>query len=92
MDGANTNGQQPGGIGHVFADLATEMAGVQSALSAQGVAQRVPVFVGEPKGFREWIKAIEKYCVLIYRPNARKKIIAFEASKGAVSTIKCTNS
>ena len=53
----------------MFADLATEMAGVQSALSAQGVAQMVPVFFfffffffeGEPKGFRVWIKAIEKY-------------------------------
>ena len=63
LDGANANGQQPGGIGQVFAGLATEMAGVQSALSTQWVAQMVPVFEGEPKDFREWIKAIEKYCL-----------------------------
>ena len=85
MDGANANGQQPGGIGQVFADLATEMAGVQSALSAQGVAQMVPVFEGEPKGFRDWIRAIEKYCALMNLPDDRKKMIAFQASKGAVS-------
>ena len=86
MDGANANVQPgAGGIGQVFADLATEMAGVQSALSAQGVAQMVPVFEGEPKGFRDWVKAIEKYCALMNLPDGRKKMIAFQASKGAVS-------
>ena len=36
----------------MFAGLATEMAGVQSALSAQGAAQIVPVFEGAgTKGF-----------------------------------------
>ena len=29
----------------MFADLATEMAGVHSAFSAHGVAQMVPVFL-----------------------------------------------
>ena len=61
MDGASAL-FQPGavGIGQVFAGLATEMAGVQSVLSAQGVAQMVPVFEGEPTGFLDWVMAIEK--------------------------------
>ena len=86
MDGANGNVQPSAGdICQVFADLATGMAGVQSALSAQGVAQMVPVFKGEPKGFRDLVKAIEKYCALMNLPDGREKMIAFQASKGAVS-------
>ena len=69
----------------MFADLATGMAGVQSALSAQEVAQMVPAFEGELKGFRDWVKAIEKYCALMNLPDSRKKMIAFQASMGAVS-------
>ena len=50
MDGANANVQPgPGGIGQVFADLATGMAGVQSALIAQGVAQMVMFLKGNQK-------------------------------------------
>ena len=81
MDGASAN-VQPGavGIGMVFAGLATEMAGVQSALSAQSVAQMVPVFEGEPKGFRDRVKAIEQYCALMNLPDGRKKMVAFQES------------
>ena len=44
MDGANENVQLgAGGMGQVFVELAIEMAGVLSALSAPGVAQMVPV-------------------------------------------------
>ena len=73
------------GIGQVFQQLAVQMANVSSALNAQGISQIVQVFDGNPKNFRDWIKQIEKYCKLTNIPEARKKLVAFQASKGAVS-------
>ena len=69
----------------VFQYLAREMANVSSALNAQGVSQIVQCFDGNPKHFRDWVKQIEKYCKLTGLPEARKRLIAYQSSKGAVS-------
>ena len=44
----------------------------------------VPVFEGEPKGFRDWVKGLEKYCALMNLSDGRKKMIVFQAIKDAV--------
>ena len=43
------------------------------------------MYSGEPKGFKEWIKSIEKYALLTNADGAQTKHIAYQASKGAVS-------
>ena len=73
------------GVEGVFQYLAREMANVSSALNAQGVSQIVQCFDGNPKNFRDWVKQIEKYCKLTSLPEARKRLIAYQSSKGAVS-------
>ena len=60
------------------------MTGVQFGLIAQGVVQMVPVFEGDPKGFCDWIRTIDQYSALMNLPDDRKRLIAFQASKGAV--------
>ena len=42
-------------------------------------------FDGNPKNYKEWIKSVEKYATLINVPEARKKLIAYQSSGGAVS-------
>ena len=37
------------------------------------------------KNFHDWVKQIEKYCKLTGLPEARKRLIAYQTSKGAVS-------
>ena len=73
------------GVEGVFQYLAREMANVSSALNAQGVSQILQCFDGNPKNFRDWVKQIEKYCKLTDLPEARKRLIAYQSSKGAVS-------
>ena len=42
-------------------------------------------FKHSPKTFREWIKSIEKYAVLVNVPDARKELLAYQLSGGVVS-------
>ena len=72
-------------IAALFGHLAREMSSMSSALSAHGVSQIVPKFWGDPKKFREWIKAIEKYAQLCDIADDKKKMVAFQASGGPVS-------
>ena len=69
----------------VFANLTQELTNVSQALTAQGISNIVLRFDGNPKNYREWIKSIEKYAVLVNIPEARKKLIAYQSSGGAVS-------
>ena len=69
----------------VFANLTQELTNVSQALTAQGISNIVLRFDGNPKKYREWIKSIEKYAVLVNVPEARKKLIAYQSSGGAVS-------
>ena len=73
------------GVEGVFQYLAREMTNVSSALNAQGVSQIVQCFDGNPKNLHDWVKQIEKYCKLTGLPEARKRLIAYQSSKGAVS-------
>ena len=69
----------------LFRNLATQMAGVSTAVGAQGVAQLIKSFEGDPKQYKEWIKSVEKYAVLTGLDNNRIKLVAYQASRGAVS-------
>ena len=56
-----------------------------NTVSAQGVGSKIEVYSGEPKGFKQWVKDIEKYALLTNVDGAQTKRIAYQASKGAVS-------
>ena len=68
-----------------FQDLRVELNNVTHALTAQGISGIVSKFDGNPKHFREWVKSIEKYAVLVNADDNRKKLIAYQTSSAAVS-------
>ena len=68
-----------------FQSLRVEVANVTQALTAQGISSIVSRFDGNPKSFRECIKSIEQYAVLVNADEDRKKLIAYQSSGGAVS-------
>ena len=68
-----------------FQNLRLEVANISQALAAQGISSTISKFDGNPRHFREWIKSIEKYAMLVGVPDGRKKLIAFQTSGGAVS-------
>lgn len=68
-----------------FQNLRLEVANISQALAAQGISGSISKFDGNPKQFREWIKSIEKYAMLVGAPDGRKQLIAFQTSGGAVS-------
>ena len=87
-DGHGKQGQVPMQVDpavQVFANLTQELTNVSKALTAQGISNTVLRFDGYPKNCREWIKSIEKYAVLVNISEARKKLIAYQSSGGAVS-------
>ncbi len=71
--------------GTAFEHLAVELGRVGDILGTQGISDVVKTFDGEPKQFREWAAAIDKYCKLAGLPEIRKKLIALRASTGSVS-------
>jgi hypothetical protein len=77
------NGEQ--NIERIFHNLSLELGNVSTALGAQGVAQIVPNFSGNPKEFSNWTTEIEKYAQIANMNDERKKMIAYQTSKGAVS-------
>lgn len=79
------DGQEQDPLAHAFLGLGLELANVSQALNAQGISTSVPKFDGNPKQYREWIKSIEKYATLIGAADARKRLIAYQSSSGAVS-------
>lgn len=68
-----------------FLNIQLELANVSQALTTQGVSTSVIKFDGNSRNFREWIKSIEKYSILADIPDARKKMVAYQSSGGAVS-------
>ena len=69
---------------NVLGSLGEQVAGLSITVGAQGVAKIIPPFGGDSKRFMEWIKSIEKYCVLTCVPPD-VKMIAYQSSKGPVS-------
>ena len=68
-----------------FQDLRLELNNVTHTLTAQGISGIVSKFDGNPKHFREWVKSIDKYAVLVNADDNRKKLIAYQTSSAAVS-------
>ena len=73
-------------IGVVFDNLARQMAGLTTAVGAQGIAQMVPSFDGTPSKYKNWIRDIEKYGYLINIARDKLKLVAFQTSTGSVSS------
>ena len=62
-----------------FQNLRVELANVTQALTAQGTSSIVSRFSGNPKNFREWIKSIETYAVLVNADEDRQKLIVYQS-------------
>ena len=78
-------------IARVFHTLTQELSNVSSALTTQGIAANIPKFDGNPKFFREWVKSIDKYAVLLNAPNEKKHLMAFNQQQGQlVGSLKDT--
>ena len=69
----------------IFQNVRAELANVSNALAAQGISSIVSRFDGNAKNFRAWIKSIDKYSMLTGVDDARRKLIAYQTSGGAVS-------
>ena len=65
--------------------LSQQINTLTSTISTQGVAQVINPYGGDPKSFREWLKCVEKYAMLIHADVEKLKLIAYQSSKGAVS-------
>ena len=72
-------------IGAAFDNMAIQMTGLSTVIGAQGVAQIITPFAGDPKNFKAWIKSIENYAILTNTRGERIKTIVFKSSKGSVS-------
>lgn len=69
----------------VFDNLRRELINVSNALTTQGISHTVPKFDGNRQQYREWIKSIEKFAMLMNITDNRKKFIAYQSASGAVS-------
>ena len=48
----------------LFEGLSGDLGALTTTVGAQGVGNKIDVYSGEPKGFKDWIKSIEKYALL----------------------------
>ena len=69
----------------LFEGLSGVIGSLATNVDAQGVGTKIEVYSGEPRGFKERIKSIEKYALLTNTDGAQAKHIPYQASKGAVS-------
>ena len=65
--------------------LTSHIATLGKSITTQGVGTVVPTFEGDQKEFKNWVKAIEKYCLLTDLDEGRKRNIALQTAKGSVS-------
>ena len=69
-----------------FKSLQNEVHNVNVILGVQGAAQNIKPFNGENKAqFREWIRDIEKYKTMMTMAENNCILLAYQASKGAVT-------
>ena len=68
-----------------FQNVRAELTNVSNALAVQRISSIVSRFDGKAKNLREWIRSIEKYSMLTSVVDARRKLIAYQTSGGAVS-------
>lgn len=69
----------------LMAGMSNTMLQLRSAINSQGVSSRISPYHGDAKGFRGWIKEVEKYCMLLNLGDDDKKAVAFQSSRGSVS-------
>ena len=69
----------------MFGRVAEQITGLTTAIGVQGVAQVIKKFKGDPKEYKDWVKAIEKYVLMSQIHRDRTKIVAFQSSEGPVS-------
>ena len=69
----------------LFESLSGAIGTLATNVGAHGVGTKIEVHSGEPKGFKEWIKSIEKYALLTNADGVQTKHIAYQESKAAVS-------
>ena len=65
-------------LGNIMESLAFQ-------ISNKSLSSDIEVFDGNPENFKEWIKAIDKYCLINQRDEDGKMAIAFQTSRGVVS-------
>ncbi|BFZ00708.1 hypothetical protein BsWGS_03747 [Bradybaena similaris] len=58
---------------------------LKGAINSQEVNSRISPYHGDAKGFRIWIKEVEKLCTLLNLGDADKKAVAYQSSRGGVS-------
>ena len=71
-------------VAQLFQGLALHLNNLTGTIKSQGGAA-VQSFGGEAKGYKEWIKSVEKYALLTEANDNQTKLIAYHASSGAVS-------
>ena len=77
-------GQGPALLGAAFEGLAQEVKNVTTILGCQGASQIIKSFDGNPKEYREWVKSVEKYQVMMNVSENDCNIIAYQTSRGPV--------
>ena len=62
----------------IFQNVTAELANISNALAEQGISNTVRRFDGNAKNFREWIKSVENYSILMGVDDACRKLIAYQ--------------
>ena len=57
------------------------MSKLSIVISAQGISQLVDVFEGDPTKFKDWMKSIEKYILLVGGDDDQTKRLAYQTSR-----------
>ena len=65
--------------------LGNIMNSLSFQISNKNLSSDIEAFHGSPEKFKDWIKSIEKYCLINQRDEDGKMAIAFQTSRGVVS-------
>ena len=49
--------------------MTAEIAQLNQSFTTQGISSTIQKFDRTPKNFREWVKSIEKYAILVNMPD-----------------------
>ena len=71
----------------LFKGLLVVIGTLATNVGAQGVGTKLEVYSGEPKGFKEWIKCIERYALLTNTDGVQTKCIAYNHPKVLFQTL-----
>ena len=74
----------------VFQNLIAEFSNVCSALPIQYIEANILKFNGNTKLYREWVKTIDKYAIVLYVQDDRKKLTAFQSFSEAADLLNDT--